>query len=351
MDLMTDTNKQSDTQGTGPEASLFRVMITDFLHMELDQERAVLGDIARLDAMQAKYEDELDDRIQEADALMVYHTIRITDKTIRKLRKCRIIVRCGVGFDNIDFKFARQQGIHVANVPDYGTEEVADSAIGLTLALTRGINLLNSRLRSEAVAWSYTEAVPLYRLRERQFSIVGLGRIGTAVAMRAKALGMRVAFYDPYKPDGYDKALGIRRIETLAELLETTTVLSMHCPLTPETRAMINEETIQLLPKGAFLVNTARGAVVDTSAIPAAIASGRLAGAGLDVLDPEPPSNSDPLLLAWRDPQHPAHDRVILNSHCAFYSEQGLVDMRRKGAEACRRALLGMPLRNIVNLA
>ena len=339
----------SETPQHERKAPLFRVMVTDFLQSGLDEERAILGDIAHVEAMLAASEDELDDRIQEADALMVYHTIRITEKTIRKLPKCRLIVRCGVGFDNVDYQFAREQGIHVANVPDYGTEEVADSAIGLMLALTRGINILNSRLRNRVGPWSYTPVVPLHRLRDRQFSVVGLGRIGTAAAMRAKTLGMRVAFYDPYKPDGYDKAMGIRRVETMEELLETSSVLSMHCPLTTDTRALINEHSIRQLEKGSYLVNTARGAVVDTSSIPEAIASGHLAGAGLDVLDPEPPRDSDPLLKAWRDPNHPAYDRVIINSHSAFYSEEGLLDMRRKGAEACRRALLGMPLRNVVN--
>ncbi|MFN8685747.1 MAG: C-terminal binding protein, partial [Acidobacteriota bacterium] len=245
--------------------------------------------------------------------------------------------------------FARERGIPVANVPDYGTEEVADSAIGLMLAMTRGINRLNSRLRNGVEPWSYTPVTPLHRLRGRQFSVVGLGRIGTAAAMRAKALGMQVSFYDPYKADGYDKALGLRRVETLEELLETTAVLSMHCPLTVETKAMIGEKTIGQMPRGAYLVNTARGGVVDTRAIPDAIASGQLAGAGLDVLEQEPPAADDPLLIAWRDPNHPAYDRVILNSHTAFYSEEGLLDMRRKGTETCRRALLGLPLRNIVN--
>jgi C-terminal binding protein len=334
---------------SAPEGAAYRVVVTDLLPPSLELERQILGDLAELEACEAASEDDLSDSIAEADAVMVYHTIRITEKTIRKLKKCRLIVRCGVGFDNVDHAFARERGIPVANVPDYGTEEVADSAIGLMLAMTRGINRLNSRLRDGVEPWSYTPVTPLHRLRGRQFSVVGLGRIGTAAAMRAKALGMQVSFYDPYKADGYDKALGLRRVETLEELLETAAVLSMHCPLTAETKALIGEKTIGQMPRGAYLVNTARGGVVDTRAIPDAIASGQLAGAGLDVLEQEPPAADDPLLVAWRDPNHPAYDRVILNSHTAFYSEEGLLDMRRKGTETCRRALLGLPLRNIVN--
>jgi D-3-phosphoglycerate dehydrogenase/C-terminal binding protein len=123
----------------------------------------------------------------------------------------------------------------------------------------------------------------------------------------------------------------------------------MHCPLTPDSAGLVNAETLEWLPCGSYLVNTARGGVVDTAAIPGALASGRLAGAAIDVLVQEPPRPDDPLLAAWRDPAHPAHERLIINPHAAFYSEEGLLDMRTKGTEACRRALLGLPLRNVVN--
>src|SRR5262249_10569208 len=156
-------------------------------------------------------------------------------------RNCKLIVRCGVGYDNVDRVFARERGIPVANVPDYGTEEVADSAIGLTLALTRGITQLNSFLRDNVdKAWTYPYFAPALRLRGRVFGVVGLGRIGTAAALRAKALGMDVVFYDPYKPDGFDKALGIRRADTLDDLLKQAFVVSLHCPLTPDTKGMIS---------------------------------------------------------------------------------------------------------------
>jgi len=246
--------------------------------------------------------------------------------------------------------FARHRGIPVANIPDYGTEEVADSAIGLTLALTRGIVFLNSILqKNRGAPWSHEQAAPLYRLRGRTIGIVGLGRIGTATAIRAKSLGMNVCFYDPYKPEGYDKALGLTRAEHLTELLEQTHVLTLHCPLTPETNRMIDASAFERMPRGSYVVNTARGAIVETAAIADAISSGQLAGAAIDVLEKEPPDDSDPLIRAWRDPSHPAHHRVIINPHAAFYCEEGLKTLRVKAAETCRRALLGMPLRNIVN--
>jgi C-terminal binding protein len=328
---------------------MHKVVITDFIADELAPEREALAGLATVEAFDGHHEEEFASRIEDAAAIMMYHNIRLTRRTIERLTQCRLIVRCGVGFDNVDHAFARERGIAVANVPDYGTEEVADSAIGMMLALTRGINQFNTRLREQPDPWMYHVFAPLHRLRGRTFAIVGLGRIGIAAALRAKALGMHVAFYDPYRQDGFDKALGVRRVESLEELLAGAFVLSLHCPLTPETRHLVNAHTLELLPQGAYLVNTARGGVVDTSALPAALASGRLAGAGIDVLPQEPPAADDPLLIAWRDRAHPAYERLIVNPHAAFYSEEGLLDMRVKGSDACRRALLGRPLRNVVN--
>ncbi len=325
------------------------VVITDFVAGPLEIERRVLGEIADIVALDAYSEDEILARIADADAIMMYHTVSITERTISRLKHCKVIVRCGVGYDNVDWRLARKHGIDVCNVPDYGTEEVADSAIGMMLTLTRGIHLLNSRLRDNQGEWLYKQAYPISRLRGKVFGVIGLGRIGSAAALRAKALGMEVIFYDPYAPDGRDKALGVRRVETLDELLAQSHVVSAHCPLTSETYHIIGKEQIARMPRGAFLVNTSRGGVVDVTAIPDALASGHLAGAAIDVLEIEPPADDHPLLVAWRDPNHPAYDRLILNPHSAFYCEEGMVEMRAKGSESCRRALLGLPQRNVVN--
>ncbi|MCS7305801.1 MAG: C-terminal binding protein [Thermoguttaceae bacterium] len=327
----------------------YRVLITDFLSDDLIPERRVLADLAEVVALGATNEDQLLGHVEDADALIVYHVIQITEKTIQRLKRCKLIVRGGVGVDNVDGKACRQRGIPLANVPDYGTEEVADTALAMMLSLVRGVHLLNSRLRAGLGPWSYVQAAPVFRLRGRVLGIVGLGRIGTTMALRGKALGMEVWFYDPYKPDGYDKALGIRRAETLEELARSAYVLSIHCPLTEETRRMIDGRIIRLMPEGSFLINTARGGIVAAEAVLEALAEGHLAGAGLDVLEQEPPPEDDPLLRAWRDPTHPAHHRLIINPHSAFYSVEGLEDMRQKAAEACRRAILGLPVRNVVN--
>jgi D-3-phosphoglycerate dehydrogenase/C-terminal binding protein len=258
-----------------------RVVIADFQHGSLDVEQSVLGELAVVESLDVTSEDQMWGRVEDSDAMLVYHTIRVTRATIERLRKCRLIVRCGVGYDNVDHEFARSRGIPVANVPDYGTEEVADSAIGLLLALTRGIAYQNTLLRPVGTRWHFSHVVPLRRLRGETFGIIGLGRIGTAAALRAKAMGMDVAFFDPYKADGYDKALGVRRVEALDELLRQSMAVSCHCPLTPETHNLINADAIQKMPRGSYLINTSRGGVVDVTAIPNAIAEGRLAGAGI----------------------------------------------------------------------
>lgn len=330
-------------------SSRAKVVITDFVSEPLDHERRILGDIADVIALDALNEDDLAGRIEDADAIMMYHFLPVTARTIRNLQRCKLIVRCGVGVDNVDRDTARECGIPVANVPDYGTEDVADSAIGMTLALTRGMHFLNRRLQREVGPWSYTQVQPVRRLRDRNFGIIGAGRIGTATALRAKALGMQVIIYDPYTADGYEKAIGVKRVWTLEELLSQSHIVSTHCPLTPETRHLINSAAIAQMPRGSFLINTARGAVVDVLAVLDAVTSGHLAGAGIDVLEGEPPPPDHPLLKAWRDPNHPVHDRLILTPHSAFYSEEGLLDMRIKGSENCRRVLLGQAPRNVVN--
>ena len=325
------------------------VVVTDFIRPPLGHEERILGDLADVVALDAFSEEALEGRIEQADAIMMYHFLSIGRRTIERLEKCKIIVRCGVGYDNVDRVAARERGITVANVPDYGTEEVADSAIAMLLTMMRGVSYMNTRLQGRQGEWIYEQVRPLHRLRGLKLGIVGLGRIGTATALRAKALGFEVLFHDPYVVDGTDKALGVTRCESLEEMLPRVQALTIHCPRTPETQALVNARTLSMLPKGSFLVNTARGGCVDARAVLDAIESEQLRGAALDVLEIEPPPEDDPLIAAWRTPGTLAHDRVIINPHSAFYSEQGLDDMRIKGSSNIRRVLEGKPARNVVN--
>ena len=330
-------------------AGRFRVVITDLWTDELTPEHQVLDGLARIDALDAHGEAELAGQVEDADAMIVNHQVTITAPTLDRLKQCKLIVRSGVGYDNIDAEYAGQQGIAVARVPDYGTEEVADSAMALALAQLRAVGQLNSRMRGGQDAWSYTHMMPLNRLRGETFGVVGMGAIGCAVARRAQAFGMSVVGLDPYLRAGFDKAVGIERVQQLSELLSRSYVVSLHCGLSEETFHLIDEEALGMMRRGSFLVNTARGGLVDTAAIPPAIASGQLAGAGFDVIEGEPPSDGDPLVVAWRDPEHPAHHRVIINPHASFYSEQSMHDLRTQSAKACRAALLGQPVRHVVN--
>ena len=330
-------------------SNLPKVVITDLIVEPLDFERGVLDGYADVTALNAMSEADLIGKIEDADAIMVYHYFRFTKATIDRLTNCKAIVRPGVGYDGIDIEAARERGTPVCNVPDYGTEEVADSALAMTLNLTRGTHFLNSRLRRDIGEWNVDQALPISRLRGQIFGIIGCGRIGTAAALRAKSFGFDVVFYDPYTPDGLDKALGIRNVETLAELLSIALVVSLHCPLSDETRNLIGPNEIASMKPGSFLVNTARGGIVDTEAVIESLAAGHLRGAGIDVLEQEPPQEDSPVLTAWRNPDHPAHDRLILNPHTAFYCEEGCEEFRTKGAQEVLRALQGEPLRNVVN--
>jgi phosphoglycerate dehydrogenase-like enzyme len=313
------------------------IVITDHL-AEAGVERAVLDPVADVRLLQTNDEREVVRSGAEADALLVFHNIRLSEESLGQLPRCRVVVRCGVGFDNVDLQAAGRLGIVVCNVPDYGTEEVADHALMLLLALARRLLPCDQAVR--AGTWDVTSAFGAPRLRGRTLGVVGLGRIGTATALRAKALGLRVVFHDPYLPDGVDKALGLERVHRLDDLLPRAEFLSLHCPLTSETYHLLNAVTLALLPAGAYVINTARGGCVDLDALLEALASGRVAYAGLDVVEREP--------LADERVRH--HPRVLLTPHVAFYSVEGFAEMRTKGAWEARRAVQGEPVRNPVNL-
>ena len=246
------------------------------------------------------------------------------------------MVRAGVGYNNIDCASATRHGVVVCNVPDYGTEEVADHALMLLLALAR--QLIESHVAIRAGRWDYRTVLGTPRLRGKVLGLVGCGRIGTATALRAKPFGLDIVFYDPYVPQGLDKALGIRRAHRLEELLEQSHFVSLHCYLDETTHHLIDAQMLARMRPGALLINTARGPIVDQAALLAALDTGHLAGAGLDVVEPEP----------LDDDRLRGHARVALTPHVAFYSVEGFVELRTKAAEEVRRILLGEAPRNPV---
>jgi D-3-phosphoglycerate dehydrogenase len=314
------------------------VVVTDHL-AEGGVERPILDPVADLRLLQTSDERVVARDGREADILLVFHDIRLTEPTITALARCKAIIRCGVGYDNVDLQAAGKRGIVVCNVPDYGTEEVADHALMMMMAIARRLLPCDQAIR--AGTWDLTGVFGAPRLRGKTLGVIGCGRIGTAMTQRVKALGMRVVFYDPYLPDGIDKALGIERTYHLEDLLRQSAFVSLHCPLTSETRHILNARTLALLPKGAYVINTARGGCIDLVALRGALASGQVAYAALDVVDPEPLADE-----ALR-----GHPRVILTPHVAFYSVEAFAEMRSKGAWEARRVLEGEPVRNPVNRA
>jgi C-terminal binding protein len=315
----------------------FTVLIADFLD-ETSIESVILEDIARIVMANAKDEAELANYLPEADAILLFHAISILgEQSFSRAPRCRCVVRAGVGYNNIDLAAATRHGVIVCNVPDYGTEEVADHAIMLLLAIVR--RLVPSHMAIRAGTWDYRTAVGAPRLRGKTFGVVGCGRIGTATALRARSLGLDVVFYDPFLRQGMDKALGIRRVFQLEELLEQSHFVSLHCYLDSTTRHIINERTLALMRPGAVLINTARGPLVDEKALLDALDSGHIASAALDVVESEPLEND----------RIRSHPNILLTPHTAFYSVEGYTELRTKTAQEVRRVLLGEPPRNPVN--
>lgn len=276
----------------------------------------------------------------QADGLFVFRNW-LKREDLERFPRLKVIVRLGVGYDRLDRVACAERGVTVCNVPDYGTAEIADHAIALSLALRRGLLLYHDVQRVDPPApWSTIDSPLVRRLEGQGFGIVGLGRIGTAAALRAKALGFNVAFYDPKLPNGVERAPGIKRFRTLNELMAHSNVLSLHALLSRETRGMIGLAELRQMPKDSIVINTSRGPVLQLDALEACLRDGHLAGAGLDVLPVEPvPQPEPPLLNSYRARETWLQGRLIVTPHSAFHSPQAWQDIRVKGAETMRDVL------------
>ena len=313
-------------------------------------ERQVFGPDVRIVKRDAKTLSELSDAdCAEADGLMIL-AFPVTGADLERFSRLRAIVRMGVGYDKLDRQAAAARNILICNVPDYGTTEVADHAIALALTLRRGILLHHELQRKDPPApWRSFQNPMIQRLGMQTFGIVGLGRIGTAVALRAKALQFRGVFYDPYLPNGVELALGIERAATLEDLLRQTDTLSVHAPLTPETRGLLGREQLALLRKDAVVVNDARGPIIELDALYDLMRDGHIAAAGLDVLPQEPPVEPIPkLLAAYRSREPWLEGRLVITPHSAWLTPHSWEDTRRKSAETMRAALLTNKPQNVI---
>lgn len=284
------------------------------------------------------------------DGVMVMR-LPFTRADVARFPKLKCVVRMGVGYDRVDRAACAEKNVLVCNVPDYGTTEVADHAIALALTLRRGILYYHDTQRADPIApWRPVTTGGLKRrLGVQTFGIIGLGRIGTAVALRAKALGFRVMFFDPNLPNGAELAIGVNRARTLEALLAETDVLSIHAPLTKETRGLVGAKEIARLKPQAVLVNTARGPIVDIDAVHDALKSGHLAAAGLDVVPVEPPVEPLPKLFAAYRAREPwTLGRLVITPHAAYWSPQAELDTRLKAAETMRAALTSNRPQNVI---
>jgi lactate dehydrogenase-like 2-hydroxyacid dehydrogenase len=331
-----------------------RILIIDPQFAEdPDIERAVAGPGMEFDIIRPGSGEVAKDAVRRADAVLNCRSRHLLPADlIDAMDRVQIIAQAGVGFNHIDIPAAARRGIPVCNTPDYGTREVADHAMALMLSLVRGVTAYHQRLLARDDAWS-TLALPVppvRRLAGQRLGIIGLGRIGTAMSMRARAFGLEVAFHDPYLPAGHELALGLERAETLAELLGVSDIVSIHCPLSEETANLMDDRTLAAMKPGGILINTARGGIVDLDAVHRVLSSGQLCAAALDVLPREPLDRSHPLIAAWTRGEAWLEGRLLLTPHAAFYSPESLADLRRLSMLAIVEFLTKRRLRSCVNL-
>lgn len=332
-------------------AGTLTVLEPEGLYPDTRLEQEVLGPGVRILQGNARtgLADLPDALLAEVDGLMTLR-MPVPAAQIARFPRLKVVIRMGVGYDRVDRAACAARGIKVCNVPDYGTQEVAEFAVLLALSLRRGLILYHDTQRGpDPARWGVMPS-PLHRRQEAQtFGILGLGRIGSAAALRAKAFGYRVAFFDPFIPNGWDRALGIARTRTLEELLAKSDVLSIHAPLTRGTRGLIGERELRLLPPNAVVVNTARGPILDIDALERCLRDGHLAGAGLDVLPEEPPRDPVPALLrAYRAGEAWLRGRLVITPHIAFHTPEAWDDIRLKSLETMRDVLVEGKATNVI---
>ncbi|HZE11588.1 MAG TPA: C-terminal binding protein [Burkholderiales bacterium] len=319
-------------------AARAKVVITDYVWESLDVERKTLGELAEIVALKTKKPEEFLAEARDCDALLNTYAGPITAETMAGMPKCKIIARYGIGVDTIDLDAATRAGIIVTNNPIYCIEEVAEQTMALILSSARKIPFYDRMVR--AGRWEVPPGKPMYRLAGRVLGLVGFGNIARAVAVRAAAFGLAVLYSDPFVKEGQFKVPG--KAVDLDTLLRDSDFVSLHPPLTPQTRKMIGEDAFGKMKRTAVLINCARGPIVDTDALVRALDAKQIAGAALDTVDPEPLPDPHPLR---------GRDNVILNPHVAWYSEQAMAGLQAGAPGEVRRVLSGEWPLNVVNKA
>jgi len=305
------------------------IAVTDSVFPSLDLAKAALAKLnpTFLMSKSAGPEDILA-VAKDADAILVTYA-KLTREILTQLTKCKAIGRFGLGVDNIDLVAAKEKGIAVNYVPDYCIREVSDHTLALLLALIRKVPLSNKLVQGGR--WEMPAVVPIRRIEGTVLGLVGFGHIPRLVAPKAQAFGIKVITYDPYAKPELFKAANVESVD-FDTLLKTSDYVSVHAPLLPATRGLINAEVFGKMKKGAYIVNTARGPLIDEPALVAALDAGQIGGAGLDVVATEPLAKDSPLL---------GRDNVIVTPHTAFYSIEALEELQTKCAADVARVLSG----------
>jgi len=307
------------------------IAVTDSPFPSLEPARAALKRVdPELRMAASASADDILAVARDADAILVTYA-KLPGELLRQLTRCKAIGRFGLGVDNIDIKTAAELGIPVTYVPDYCMQEVSDHAMALLLALARKVPLSNKLV--QAGRWEIPPLVPVHRLAGRVLGLVGFGNIPRTLAPKAKVFGLRVVAHDPFVGKGAFSTAGVEQVAFDA-LLQMSDFVSIHAPLVPATRGLFNAAVFRQMKRGALLINTARGPLVDEEALIAAIDSGHLGGAALDVLAVEPPPSGSRLL---------GRDNIILTPHTAFYSVEALDELQTKCATDVARVLCGEP--------
>ncbi|MCJ7749233.1 MAG: C-terminal binding protein [Desulfobacterales bacterium] len=312
----------------------YRVVITDCDQGSIEEEKDEFGKIgAELILAQVQEERELIRACREADGLLNQYAL-LTRRVLENLPNCKVISRYGVGVDSVDLKAATDLGIIVANVPDYCMDEVADQTVSMLLGLIRKTAFFDQKVKSGQ--WDFRIGIPIYRTKGKTMGLVGCGKIGLEVAKRISAFGVRVITFDPYlekSPQGVE-------LKDFDTVLKESDFISVHCPLNDSTKHLIGERAFKKMGKKPFLLNTSRGPIVDEKALIQALNEGLISGAGLDVLEKEPPDLLNPLLKM---------ENVILTPHVSFYSVESISELKRRTAKNVSEVLMGRRPGSVVN--
>ena len=322
------------------------IYLTDYIN-EADLEKQILGNKLRC------FGDENVDK-KAIEVLLVWHFL-VNKESLKDYPNVKAIVRYGVGFDNIDLNYCKSNNIKVFNNPDYGVDEVSDTALAMIMNFSRCLTFYNNKSKSLVVEpnhinpWQENTNANALRLKSMTLGLIGAGRIASSLALKMKNIIGDIHFYDPYVVAGYEKVLGASRHNELSSLLSSSDIISIHTPLTEETKGLINDDFIDSMKHGSILINTARGGLLSShSCLQDALSSGKISAVGLDVLPEEPPvlDIEDKFLASWLDLKSEFSDRIIINPHTAYYSPESYQEMRNKAATMALKALSDSQVQN-----